>query len=379
LLVSMVSVEVFLLVLPRRDKDRRQTTKMRRYNSCTIVEKGAAASDMLSCSINKVLNLRKVLFDFVASSAECSMKSIDGTLEYSEVVELVLDLIARYSLTLQRKLLRSNYKCFIARIFLSSYGDPLISKFDAPTLFQWFLSTDQGRKVISCGVSGVCFKKEIVVAGIRSVCFLTLDSGATDRLRLVVLCHTQGRDLHDFMFREGSNFAISVVDNIAVECAGLAYDALCLAATVLERDTLWNQVSSAETVNPPTETNILELLRLCRVKHFSEYLEGPSDLQRFNMILNGDGVGDWAYCCSLLQKEPAFSPSMQVGDSQMMFYCAAEDAFLLLKADSSGCTASIDIVEREDCASKADNKAVFTIQKLLNCFLFSLWRDLASW
>ena len=375
---SMILLQTYLLTMPRREKDGKRTTKKRRYNSWALIEKDAAGTDLLSCSLRSTLNLRKALFDHAAATAERAMKSINGDLQYSEVLSLVRDLITMYSLRQQRKLLRSNYKCFSTTIVLKSYRDPMISGYDAPSLFRWIQSKCLGRTVISCGPAGVCFKREVIVGSTHSVCFLAPDPNATDRLRLIILCRTQGRNLHDFMFREDSNAAISIVDNIAVECAGLAYGELHFAATNMYRDRIWNRVSSASTLDPPSPGEVRDLLGLCKVKPVSDYVQLVPDLQRFKMIFSDDGMDDFSYLCDLLTREQTLSPSWTVGDSEMLVYSSAEDIYLLLHADDSSHKTRIDVVEREEGSPKSVNNPVFALQKAANVLLFSLWSDMAE-
>ena len=54
-----------------------------------------------------------------------------------------------------------------------------------------------------------------------AIAFLTCDESDNKKMQLVILCRTQGKDIYDYMFREGSNTALSVLDNIGCEAAGL--------------------------------------------------------------------------------------------------------------------------------------------------------------
>jgi hypothetical protein len=103
-------------------------------------------------AMNKILRLDKALFDHAASIAERAMKSVDGALEYGEVLSLVQDLKTKHTLVQQRTILRSNYKCFTAKIVLRSYGDYFQNMMDRLSLIG-FLRTSKGVlwKAIFCG------------------------------------------------------------------------------------------------------------------------------------------------------------------------------------------------------------------------------------
>lgn len=373
---SMLAVEASILSLPRRKNDRRFSLKRRRYYSLELMEHDASGSDILACKLANLLKLETVIFDHAASVAERAMKSVNGELSYGEVLCLTRDLIAEYSLTQQRLILRSNYKCFLAKIALRSYKDALISKYNGPVLFQWLCSNIVGRTVLICGDEGLCFKKEIVVRGTHSICFLTLDPTSIETLCLVVLCRTQGRNLHEYMFRDGSHVAISVVDNIAVECAQLAFDELRLAARILHRDNLWFQLSHGEPLRRPSKSIIEELISLCEVKPATEYFTSPSDFQRFGMVCSL--VRSWEFCVNLLDKEAEFSPSWNLGSSRRMFFCRSEDIFFIVKEGEHDYPLDIDIVKKGEIFINRRSKGAFVLQKLFNYVLHCLWNDMTS-
>lgn len=371
---SLVLLQTYVLIVPRREQDARRMTKSRRYNSCALIEKDAAGTDLLAHSMNEALKLQKTLFDHAASTAERAMKSVEEELEYGEVLLLLDSLMSKYSLRQQRIMLRSNYKCFGARIVLDSYESSVISRYDSLTLFRWLSENCANQSMILCGQGGLCFKREVVVAGTSSVCFLTPDSDSIDSLWLVILCRTQGKDLYDFMFRENSNVAISVVDNIAVECAGLAYQELQLAARTIQRDSLWKRVAEPRQGESPTVEDMEQLLGLCFVKPVSYYLKAPNDMKSFYTIINGDEGRDWSKNCETLRGEPSWSPSWPFGSNKRIFYSCNDDVFVILFRQEDGKT-SIDLVEREDISSSR-SRSIFAVQRLLNFFLLSFWDEL---
>jgi hypothetical protein len=90
----------------------------------------------------------KAPFDHAVSIAERPMRSVDGDLEYGEVLTLVQDLMTKHTLVQQRTILRPNYKCFTAKV-LRSYGDYLISRYDGPA---GFLRTSMDVRNRYCGM-----------------------------------------------------------------------------------------------------------------------------------------------------------------------------------------------------------------------------------
>jgi hypothetical protein len=371
-----VTAESFVLLLPRRQKYREGQKKTRRYFSIAMREKDATGMDILLLHSKNTFRLDKALFDHAASIAERAMKSVDGYLEHEDALKLLQDLIFHRALADQRLVLRSSFRAFSTKIVLSSFCDPSLSRYDASTLFKWLSSTSNNRQMLRCGEKGLCFKTEILVNGTTSICFITHDPTSTDSLGLVILCRTQGRNLYEFMFRPGSQIAISIIDNIALEGAGLAYRELRIAARLLYRDNLWTKISGKSKPGVPQISEIEELISFCVVKPVSEFLKSGLDLERIKMICNGNVLGEWTHYCSRLEKEPAFSPTWSLGLARRLFYCRDEDVFLILTAHSNN-TIAVEVMEREEKYDAGTrSRLVFAVQKLLNYLLLSSWNDM---
>jgi hypothetical protein len=58
-----------------------------------------------------------------------------------------------------------NYRAFEGTIVLKSYGDSVIDKFDAKTLFERLCMEADSRDMLVCGAEALCFKKSISVKG----------------------------------------------------------------------------------------------------------------------------------------------------------------------------------------------------------------------
>lgn len=201
-------------------------------------------------------------------------------------------------------------KCYKATIILRSYSDVLINLYDGPTLFAWLSANVAKRNLINCGTRGLCFKREIVVGVMQSICFLSCDDRIQGEMRLDILCRTQGKDLYIFMFRHGSNIAISILDNIAVAAAGLAHKELHDAAASLHKEKLWDRFSS--TINSsheaPSPAQVTELLNLCSVKPILNFIDNGADSQRFSIFYDG-AVIDPTRCCACMKRDSLFLPS----------------------------------------------------------------------
>jgi hypothetical protein len=378
---TLVVCNGWILTLPRRTKRSGEDAQAHLIFNCrSTLEKDSTGLDKLATDMRTALPLESMLFDFVAWTVERAMKSVDGNLDYTESLQLVRQLINKNQLGRQIKVLKSNYKAFEATIKLKSYRHRLIDKHDAPPLFEWLMSNTKSRGLIRCGVDGLCFKREVIVRGTHSICFLTCEKTVTESMKLVILCRTQGRNLHEFMFREGSNTAISIVDNIAVEAAGLAFEELRSAASSLHRDALWTRVShfgpSAKTFKKPMEEEIDELLDLSPVSPIWQFTKNKTDSQRLALVLDEELI-DWEQCFDAMAKDPLFSPAWVLSKdgeqrTRRLFYIRAEDVLVLGIVPPSGNAPQFFLVERSQNSLVGPKSALVT-QKLTNFLLHYLW------
>jgi hypothetical protein len=199
-----------------------------------------------------------------------------------------------------------------------------------------------------------------------------------DKMKIQILSRTQGRNLRDFMFREGSDVAISIADNIAVEAAGLAFEEFRAASASLYRDALWSRVSLSspvrKSVDVPIGEEIDELLQLTMVTPIEQYVRNKTDFQQLALALDGE-LGTF---CDVLAKEPSFSPAWELMNdnaqrARRLFYMSSEDIFLLAKLSASG-TVQFSLVEREHGALVGPGSGAVT-QKLTNFLLHYFWSE----
>lgn len=264
---------------------------------------------------------------------------------------------------------------------LRSYSDGLIDLFDGPTLFGWLSSNSAKRDLIDCGKRGLCFKREIVVGVTLSMCFLSSDDQNPGKMKLDILCRTQGKDLHEFMFRQGSNIAISILGNIATKAAGLAYKELRFAAVSLQKEKLWALVSSTihTSHDVPSPAHVTELLNLCSVKPISNLLDNSADSQRFATIYSDAALVDPTSFCACMTRDPAFFHVRDLfqtngPSSQHLFYLGRENLFLLVKVNMGGAGMQIYLVEQEE-RPVSEKGTTIAIQKLANFLLHFLWSE----
>lgn len=193
-------------------------------------------------------------------------------------------------------------------------------------------------------------------------------------MELLILCRTQGKSLHTFMFRKGSSVAISILDNIAVEVAELAYQELRAAATDLRLSSLWTKVSkmAPKRSERPTKDDIDELLFLAKRKPLLREVD-RRDTEKVTMIMQS-GI-DWKTTCLAMEDEPSFSPAhvFQSGASTFhLFYLREDDLFLLFQVNKLGTLLSLDFVMKHE-EEVSEDMVARVIQKLMNYVLHFLW------
>jgi hypothetical protein len=200
-------------------------------------------------------------------------------------------------------------------------------------------------------------------------------------MQLVILCRTQGRNLSDFMFRENSNVAIHILDNIALEAASLAYKELKFVSEKLLKYALWKSFSSKAAFKHArtAEEGIHEMLKLTYVRPLLQSLGNnlTGGLPGIATHLGPDSGIDWTACCASMKQDPSFLPNWSLGSVGFvtnLFFVEPEDIFLLLKVDPNGGLLGVDLVEKDE--SMALERRQITIQRFLNFLLHFIWFSL---
>ena len=185
-------------------------------------------------------------------------------------------------------------------------------------------------------------------------------------MKLVVLSRTQGLNLANFMFRSGSNVAIHILDNIAIEGSRLALKELHFVAECLLKDSLWKSFSSSK-YSASTSTSLLsqqntlhELLRLVPVHPFLQLpVNGSSKIDRipaevYFLFGNESGI-DWHSCCASMKEENFFSPHSSTESNDLtnnLFYMNKYDVFLMIVVKRDSSLQRIDVIEKKRIPDK---------------------------
>jgi hypothetical protein len=300
-----------------------------------------------------------------------------------------------------------NYRVFEANLILKSYKNKMIDKFDSLTLLQGLRAEAEECDLIQCGAS-LCFRRGINVKGsqckgsknvlhwnfalassklsflsnnVIALCFLTPDPLDTARMRLIILCRTQGHNLSDYMFREGSNVAIHIIDNIVLECAGLIYEQLSFMAEKLHKNAMWKSLStrSVRPTSRKTLDYVEEMMELCSVQPVlhalgSSLRDGTDEIME--TLLGPQSAIDWKSCCQAMKKELSFGPNWSFNgrcDAHLFFFepCGI---FLFLEITPGGQLHRADLIEKE--ANSSGKSRLTTIQIFMNFLLHFLWQSL---
>lgn len=238
--------------------------------------------------------------------------------------------------------------------------------FDAKKLFERLHAEADDIDILICG--GSLSLKPVSVKGSQSTCFLSLDQNDLIRMKLVILCRTQGIDLGSFMFREKCNVGIHILDNIASEASGIVLKALKYAAECLLRDKIWMQFSSMKQKpfskrSPTSKRNALQrqeladLLKIVSVCPFLKLYKRAGftkhDIPVEVSFLFSDFSGiDWFACCATMKKIKFFSPNIsfeinEEGCTETLFYVQRYDVFLLLAIKKDATLFGADLIEKK--------------------------------
>lgn len=197
------------------------------------------------------------------------------------------------------------------------------------------------------------------------------------------------------MFREGSNVAIHILDNIGIEAGGLAYGALHHAAESLMRDRLWKSFSAVDLQAPVQET-FWEMLEIVHVDVLmsskNDSLGGGNCMPIGSAGGLSDGMAclmdsemqiDWQGVIVAMKREKIFSPNFTIagfnkvdaetGCQRHVFYLPRQDVFLMLGVNpKSFLVVSVDMVSRDRNPEQSQS----AMETFLNFVLSFLWHGL---
>jgi hypothetical protein len=192
-------------------------------------------------------------------------------------------------------------------------------------------------------------------------------------MQLWIVSRTQGKDYHEYIFLNGSNYGMTIYDTIAAEAAGLAYEEIRQAAWDLRTNDLWKKlVGPRRKGDVVSEEDVEELLVLIPPIPLLDQLD-TMDKDRFAMVV-GSGI-NWLTCCAAMEKEPAFAPfhTFATFDSRLyLFHIKEEDLFLVFRLSLIGELNGLSLVSREENVI-LEGKHTLLVQKLTNYLLNYLW------
>lgn len=194
------------------------------------------------------------------------------------------------------------------------------------------------------------------------------------------MCRTQGRNLTDYVFREGSNVAMHTLDYIVFEASGLVYNELSYMAEKLYKDTLWTSLSTKGPQKDKSLEYIQQALDLFVTTPILQSLgtnsrDGSKEIMA-ELLGSSSGI-NWEACCHDMQVQPLFSPYWCIkgtGKNIHLFYIESPEAFILLVVDFEGILRRADIVEKDDTVAMIDRQAI--IQTFANYLLDFISRNL---
>ena len=344
------------------------------FQSRRRVETKASGPDKLTTVVRSQAGIiESKLVEFAGKSV---LNVRNGELSGSEAVKLSFDVFVRYDLDRQIQMLRSEYKIFHVPLILRSFENPRINHFAPSALFSWLVDQSESRNLLVCGPKSLLLPTVAEMPGIESNCFLS-DVGGHEELEMTIVCRAKDVDLQRFMFRSGSNIAITIAKNLAIDAAGVALKELLAAATSLRLRSLWG-LTLHESPRPHHEHSssiMSELLGLCIVEPFQKSLN-TTGRRRYEELLGDNLDIQWTEMCDSMELEETFSPSWTVANGKRLFYMRSFDIFLVFtQADDQHPLQTSFVLKTLD--STSEKRKAAAARQLMNYFLHFLWYSMA--
>lgn len=201
-----------------------------------------------------------------------------------------------------------------------------------------------------------------------ATCFLS-ENELGGQMKILFLCWTGGKSLFEYIFRDESNEAVTLLDAIAMEAAGLAHSVLSATAITMRRDMLWKSCMSSmhEEAEESLQMKIEGLTELASVVPVVYHLKKLVDFESL----------DWTRFFSLMDQDPFFSPSRSFrGASSVLhlFYIPTDNVFLRVRIDMKG-----EILEASLLLNPEQKSQVafsMALQRISNYLLHFVWSNL---
>lgn len=344
--------------------DGAKVAKKRRSRK-SIEKRSAALGAKCGIADQLITRLEARLFDYSAALAEQAALQTEKDVLNDDYLHLTEKLVQRYTFDAQQEMPRLKYRAFDATIILKSYEDKFIDKFDSFSLFKHFYSLDSTRG-INCGPDTILFPQRIKMYETTTHCFLKRNRTDETKMGLVYLCKTEGRDLDEYAFPEGSNVAATIFKLIVVEGARLAYNVLRESAIEMYRDSVWEKASALNSQQPPKFDELLSMVS-------SRSVLVGSDISTF---LRDEKLAiDPEDLFVKMSRDSLFSPSRKIriqdDGYHIVFFNRKLDAFIMFNLYMGQV---IDILLlRRDKITDEDSKNF--VEMFTQYMLFYLWKS----
>jgi hypothetical protein len=359
---EIVNCDAWMMSLLRVD---RENSRKKRRSTKSTEKRAASLGAKIGIADNLITNLQAQTFDFSAAMVEKAILNIENDNIDDDYLHLTEQLISRLSVDDQQELPRLQYRAFDAAIVLSSYEDKFIDKFDSLALFKHLYSGT--GDYIKCGPDTLLFSETIKMYDTTTYCFLKRNRASKTSMGLIYLCRTDGRNVDEHVFPDGSNVAATIFKLIVVEGARLAQDALRSSAIEMYRDLLWISASAKHSHQPMSKFE--ELLVMLSGRSVFEGNEVASMLGDEMLAIDPEDL------FTKMARDPVFSPSRKITMEelayQQVFFNINLDSFLMFKVEQ-GVVVDIVILRRGEVSNEDAKKCVDILTQYM---LYYLWKS----
>jgi len=305
------------------------------------------------------IHLDSLLFDFVSYVSSLKLPS-------TTALSMLQSTLSFYTLDDQRVVLKSRYQCLVASMLIDSFQSEAISNYDADQLFDWISQNDVKHVIQSTETEIVAFQRLVIECGTRSRCFM-MKKGKRS-LSLLIVCDTNAVDTCQFIFRDGSNTTIQLINKIIVDGVQLCYEALLEAAQVLRRNGLWDMISS-----PASKPSLLKIEELLQEAHTRPLAIFRADDPRYKGLVEFTLEGKTSLT-RILNRDPCFSTCHKMKSHVDLLYCRDMDVFLIIDNKPEERRIEVRIVDKsqEDTNGLDDSM----VRKVVNCWLLTFSHSL---
>ena len=338
---------------------------MKRRSTRSVEKRAGALGKTCGIAHQFKTRLEARLFDYSAGLVKhAALRNKSGVLD-EEYLQLTESMVQKYTFDVQQEMPELRYKTFDATIILTSYEDSMIDKFDGLSLFKHCYDLDSGTG-LKCGPDAILCVQTIDVYETKTLCFLKRLRSDKARMGLVFLCQTEGRDLDNVVFPEGSNVAATIFKLIVIEGARLAYDMLRASAIQKHRDSLWKKACARNNRCPTPEFE--ELLSMVTSRSFFDDDYVKSTFWEEHLAIDPEDL------FVKMSRDPGFTPNrkfrIHADGYHMVFFNSKLDAFIMFNY-IKGQVVDVHLMRRLEIT---DEDVALVIETFTQYILFYLWK-----